>query len=131
MISIIIPAHNEGAVIARTLRAITQGAEPGELDVIVVCNGCTDDTATVARRFDRSVRVIETAKASKPQALNLGDEAAHTFPRIYVDADVVLETEAIRALARRLDDGGVLAVAPTPQFALGECSWPVRLFFKI
>ena len=36
MISIIIPAHNESSVIARTLKAITDGADPRELDVIVV-----------------------------------------------------------------------------------------------
>ncbi len=74
MISVIIPAHDEGSVIARTLEAMTNGAAPGELDVIVVCNGCTDDTAAVARRFGPPVRVIETDIAGKSHALNLGDQ---------------------------------------------------------
>ncbi|MGA8273701.1 MAG: glycosyltransferase, partial [Candidatus Sulfotelmatobacter sp.] len=86
MVSIIIPAHNEGAVIARTLKAMTDGAQPAELDIIVVCNGCSDDTAAVARRFSPAVRVLETAIAGKTNALNLGDEAARSFPRVYVDA---------------------------------------------
>jgi glycosyltransferase involved in cell wall biosynthesis len=131
MISVIIPAHDEGSVIARTLKAMTNGAAPGELDVIVVCNGCTDDTAAVARRFGPPVRVIETDTAGKSHALNLGDRAAHGFPRIYADADVVITLEAIRTLARRLDHGGVLAVAPTPNFDLSECSWAVRACFDI
>jgi len=131
MISVIIPAHNEGAVIARTLKAMTDGAEPRELDVIVVCNGCTDDTADVARSFGPPVRVIETRVAGKTHALNLGDEAAQTFPRIYADADVVLSIEAIRELARRLARGDVLAVAPTPSFDLDRCSWPVRACYQI
>src|ERR1017187_9023596 len=102
MISIVIPAFNERSVIARTLKAMTDGANPGELDVIVVCNGCTDDTATIARGFGRPVRVIETKLGSKPHALNLGDQAAVTFPRIYADADVVISINTIRGLANRL-----------------------------
>jgi glycosyltransferase involved in cell wall biosynthesis len=131
MISVIIPAHNESSVIARTLRAITNGAAAGELDVIVVCNGCTDDTASVARRSNPSVRIIETDIASKTHALNLGDEAAQCFPRVYVDADVVITVEAIRTLARRLERSDLLVVAPTPRFDLSGCSWPVRACFHV
>jgi glycosyltransferase involved in cell wall biosynthesis len=131
MISVIIPAHNESSVIARTLKAMTDGAEPGELDVVVVCNGCTDDTAAVARRFRPPVRVIETDIASKTHALNLGDEAAQAFPRVYADADVLITVEVIRQLTRRLKPGDVLAVAPTPNFDLTGCSWPVRACFEI
>jgi glycosyltransferase involved in cell wall biosynthesis len=131
MISVIIPAHDEGSVIARTLKAMTEGAAPGELELIVVCNGCTDDTAAVARRFGSPVRVIETEVAGKSRALNLGDRAAYGFPRIYADADVVITLEAIRTLARRLECGDLLAVAPTPNFDLAGCSWPVRACFEI
>ena len=131
MISIIIPAHNESSVIARTLKAITAEAVPGELDVIVVCNGCSDDTAEVARSFGSEVRVIETSIPGKTHALNLGDEAAQGFPRIYADADVVISTEAVRSLARRLERQDVLAVAPAPTFDLSGCSWPVRACYQI
>jgi glycosyltransferase involved in cell wall biosynthesis len=131
MISIIIPAHNEAAVIHRTLTAMTQGALPGELDVIVVCNGCTDTTASIARSFGPPVRVIETDIASKAQALNLGDSASSAFPRIYVDADVLVGIDAIRKLSRRLEHGDVLVVAPTPIYDVRGCSILVRAFFKI
>lgn len=131
MISIIIPAHNESSVIARTLKAIIADSAPGELDVIVVCNGCSDDTAEVARRFGSPVRVIETSIPGKTHALNLGDEAAHGFPRIYADADVVIGMEALRSLARRLERQDVLAVAPAPTFDLSGCSWPVRACYQI
>src|SRR4051812_17623879 len=117
MISIVIPAHNEAAVIARTLRAMTapKPEDAGEaagkvarldaLDIVVVCNGCSDTTAEIARSFGPSVRVIETDVASKPHALNLGDAAATFFPRIYADADVVIAPRAINALADRLARG--------------------------
>jgi hypothetical protein len=95
-------------------------------DVIVVCNGCTDDTAAIARSFGQPVRVIETELPSKPYALNLGDQAAESFPRLYADADVMITLGPIRKLAKRLDQCDVLAVAPTPQIDLAVCSWPVR-----
>ncbi len=131
MISIIVPAHNESTVIARTLSTWLSGDAVDELDVVVVCNGCTDDTAGVARRFEPAARVIESEVASKTYALNLGDQNSRAFPRIYVDADIVITPEAIQALADRLRRGDVLAVAPTPEFDLTGCSWPVRLYFSI
>jgi hypothetical protein len=131
MISIIIPAHNESSVIARTLKAILEGAEKDELDVIVVCNGCTDDTASVAGGFGERVRVIETSVAGKARALNLGDQAALGFPRIYADADVVINVPTIRMLGQRLERGDVLAVAPTPTFELAGCSWAVRACYDV
>jgi glycosyltransferase involved in cell wall biosynthesis len=131
MISIIIPAHNEAAVIARTLAAVTRGAANGEIEVIVACNGCTDRTASIARDFGPAVRVIETDAASKSLALNLGDRAASTFPRIYLDADVVIAIDAIRALASRLERMDVLAVAPFPKINLDHCSWLVKSYYGI
>ena len=107
------------------------GALPDELDVVVVCNGCTDDTATIAQGFGTSVRVIETALANKTHALNLGDRVARAFPRIYVDADVVVTLSTIRALAECFKRGDVIAVAPRPHFDLTGCSWPVRAFYDI
>lgn len=130
MISIIVPAHNEGAVIARTLGSVIEGADQDELDIVVVCNGCRDDTASVAGKFAPTVRVLETSTASKIAALNLGDQAARSFPRIYLDADVTLTIDTIRAIAKRLRDG-VLLAAPTPAFELNGCSWPVRAYYAL
>jgi glycosyltransferase involved in cell wall biosynthesis len=131
MISVIIPAHNEASVIARTLRAMTDGVKPGELDIIVVCNGCVDDTAEIGRDFGFPVRVIETATAGKTHALNLGDAAAQGFPRVYADADVLLPPDSLRALARRLEQGDVIAVAPRGNIDLAGCSWLVRAYYGI
>ncbi len=131
MISVIIPAHNEHSVISRTLKTMTAGAIPGELEVIVVCNGCTDDTAAVAGNFGPPIRVIETGLAGKTLALNLGDKAATFFPRVYVDADVHITIDTIRTLAGRLEADDVLAVAPIANIDLKGCSWLVRAYYEI
>jgi glycosyltransferase involved in cell wall biosynthesis len=116
---------------ARTLSA--WAARPGadELEVFVVCNGCTDNTAEIARRFLPASCVIESDVASKTHALNLGDQASSGFPRVYVDADIVITVDAIRSLARRLEQGDVLAVAPTAVINLAGCSWAVRKYYEI
>ena len=131
MISVVIPARNESPVIARALTAIVTDSAPEEIDVIVVCNGCTDETAAIARAFGSPVRVIETEVNGKINALNLGDQAASAFPRIYADADVTISLETVRALAARLERGDVLAVAPRPSINLNGCSWFVRAYYDI
>jgi glycosyltransferase involved in cell wall biosynthesis len=131
MISIIVPAHNESSVIARTLGAWVGNSGSDGIDVVVVCNGCTDDTADIARRVSPTVRVIESEVAGKTSALNLGDQASDIFPRIYVDADILITLDALRVLASRLERGDVLAVGPTPDIDLTGCSWLVRLYFGV
>jgi glycosyltransferase involved in cell wall biosynthesis len=56
--SIVIPAHNEEAVIARTLATLLRTAMPREFEVIVVCNGCSDRTAETVRRQSKPPRLL-------------------------------------------------------------------------
>ena len=132
MISVIIPAHNEEQVIGRCLEALTFNAEALELEIIVVCNGCTDDTASVARRHQPTVTVLETGVSSKTNALNIGDAAATGWPRFYVDADVALNIGAVREVARAMRESpGVLAAAPLMQFDFTDRPWGVRAFYEV
>jgi glycosyltransferase involved in cell wall biosynthesis len=133
LISVVVPAHNEGPVIERCLAALLGGEpRPGEpeLEVIVVCNGCRDDTAQRAARFAPRARVLETPRASKVHALNLGDAAARGFPRFYVDADVVLPRASLLRVCEVLAQGEVLAAAPRQQIPLEGASWAVRAFYR-
>ncbi len=132
MISIVIPAYNEGKVIGRCLQAILADAAPGEFEIVVVCNGCKDDTAEVARRFSDRVRVVETPVGSKIGALNLGDEHVTGFPRFYVDADVQLSAQAIREVAKLLgDDSPILVAAPRAIVAYEDRPYLVRAFYRV
>jgi len=130
MLSIIIPAHNEESVIRRCLAAITRDG-CSDLQIIVVCNGCTDDTGQTAKSFGESVTVISTPIASKTTALNLGDQVATGFPRFYVDADVVICGEAIHRVAEVLNGGPFLAAAPVPQMDMARVSLFVRAYYDI
>lgn len=127
----IIPAHNEQAVIGRCLEALVRGAHEGELEIVVVCNGCTDATAQVARDAAPLATVIEIPEASKISALNAGERAAHYFPRFYVDADVELPISSLRATAEVLRQPGVYCAAPRPYFELTGRPWAVKAFYEV
>lgn len=129
MTSIVIAAHNEAAVIGRCLDALLSEAAPGEFDVTVVANGCTDATAAVAAARP-GVRVLELAAAGKVGALNAGDEAAAGFPRVYLDADIVLSTAAIRAVAGAVG-GAMLAATVGRRLDLRGRPLPVRAYFAV
>ena len=129
MTSVVIAAHDEAAVIGRCLDALLREAAPGEFDVTVVANGCTDDTAAVAASRP-GVRVLERAAAGKAAALNDGDAVAVGFPRVYLDADIVLPTAAVRALAGALD-GPALAATVGRQLDLTGRPLPVRAYFAV
>ncbi len=128
--SVIVPAYNEEAVIGRCLSALLADAPPDDFEIIVVCNGCRDETAAVARGF-AGVQVIELEIGSKPAALNEGVRAARARPCFFVDADVVVSFSALEAAARALAEPGVKAVAPKLRVDLDGCSWPVRAYYKV
>ncbi|MER7557255.1 glycosyltransferase [Nocardioides sp. NPDC126508] len=128
--SVVVPAHNEAAGLSGNLTALLDGIPRGAVDVVVVCNGCTDDTAAVARTVP-GVRVLEIAEASKARAVEVGNLAAHTFPRLHLDADVRLTGTDLLRLVDALDEDGVLAVAPERTIPLAASSWPVRAYYRV
>lgn len=131
MISVVIPAYNEANVIERCLSELTSRRVEGGMEIIVACNGCSDNTAELARTFGDSVKVVETETASKIAALNLGDSTATAFPRIYLDADIVVELDTIEAVANVLRTDQAFAAAPKMEVDLSRSSWPVRAFYNI
>ena len=128
MTSVVIAAHNEAAVIGRCLDTLLAEAEPGEFDVTVVANGCTDGTVRVAS--DRGVRVLDLPEPGKPGALNAGDAAAVGFPRVYLDADIVLSTAGLRALAAAVT-GPAQAATARRELDLTGRPLPVRAYFSV
>lgn len=128
-----IPAHNEERVIGRLLDSLLDDPADDRTDIVVVCNGCTDDTARIASERGPRVTVVEIPVPSKHAALRAGDDHALGFPRIYVDADVVLTGADVRALAEPLADGasGILATAPERHLPLAGCAWRVRAYYQV
>jgi hypothetical protein len=128
--SVVIPAHNEAAVISRCLDTLLTGFWPGELEVVVACNGCTDGTADIARSSAYPVEVLEAQAAAKPAALRAAEEVVTAFPRLYLDADVLLPTASGRRVLERLRAGPALAARPPIEYDFA-CSAPlVRSYYR-
>ena len=71
----------------------------------------------------------ELQRASKPAALRCGDAAAREFPRLYLDADVVLPGSAARVVLERLRSGA-LAARPPIRYETSGASAPVRSYYR-
>lgn len=127
--AVIVPAHDEAAVIGRTLRALAPLAAVPGFEIVVVCNGCSDDTAALARAFV-GVRVVEIAEASKPAALNAGDRAASAWPRLYLDADIEIAPEAVLAVFDALEEPGVLAARAFHVYDTTGATAGVRAYYR-
>jgi glycosyltransferase involved in cell wall biosynthesis len=128
--TIIIPAHNEAAVIESCLRSLYEAPIAEKLDVVVSCNGCTDGTAERVRRLGYPVRVAESDTPSKPAALRLAESMCNTFPRLYLDADVLLPTAAAVAVLDCLREAGRLAARPPLRYDTSRSSAVVRRFYR-
>lgn len=129
--SVVIPAHNEAEVIGRLLDALLGNARPGEFDVYVVCNGCSDGTAGIAASYP-GVTVLHLDAASKSRALQAGDSAAgDVFPRVYLDADITVETDAVRRVVRALSVSAPRAGAPRLAVAMAGRPFVVRGFYRV
>jgi len=116
-VSVIVPAHNEAANIAATVRSLIRNDYPA-IEVIVVDDGSTDDTAAIVERLGLpGVHVVRQPNAGKPAALNTGIRHARGDLLILVDGDTVLEPDAIGRLVQPLADSRVGAVSGNAKVA--------------
>lgn len=130
MPSIVIAAHNEENVIGQNLDALLAQQAVDPLEVIVSANGCTDQTVAIASR--PGVIVIDRPEPGKAAAVNAADQVATGFPRVYLDADILVPPGGLAALLARLAEAPqVLAVVPRRRIDTGGRPWPVRAYFSI
>ncbi|MFT4217190.1 MAG: glycosyltransferase [Micropruina sp.] len=132
--SFIVPAHNESTVLPATLDRIASDPLAASLEVVVVANACTDSTAAKALEFaDRlpGLTVIETEIPGKANALNLGDQAATAFPRIFLDADIVLGPGALEGMVSALSIDAPVVGSPAIRFDLTGADRWVRDYYRV
>lgn len=113
-LAVVIPAYNEEAVIAATVRSALQSEYPAPLRVIVVDDGSSDRTLDVLRREfggDRRVLILSKPNGGKASALNLGIERVSEPIFVTIDADTAVAPGALRLLVAHFSDERVGAVA--------------------
>jgi cellulose synthase/poly-beta-1,6-N-acetylglucosamine synthase-like glycosyltransferase len=129
---VIVPAHNEQALIARTVGNLLQQAWPrGDFRVLVVADNCTDATATLARAAG-----AEVLERSHQQLRGKGYALEFAFQRsradgwadavVVVDADSEASHNLLSACGARLD-AGAAAVQVYYGVLDPHSSWRTRL----
>lgn len=112
-VSVLIAAYNESKVIASTLRSVLASDYPGELELIVVNDGSTDDTAAIVAGLaaqDSRIRLISQDNRGKAHALDRALAAARYETIVMLDADTQFQPETIRFLVAPLAQPEVGAV---------------------
>jgi glycosyltransferase involved in cell wall biosynthesis len=123
-ISVIVPAHNESAYIRRTLQTVSC-QDYAWFEVIVVANGCTDSTPELARG-DCDCLIVLSQK-NLGVARNLGARMARGELLVFLDADTLLECNALRCIAEQFQQvhaAGTIRGQP-------DCSKPLYQAFYV
>jgi biofilm PGA synthesis N-glycosyltransferase PgaC len=115
LVTILVPAYNEGAVIQGSIRSLLELDYP-RYEVLVIDDGSSDDTAEKARAYEGDhgralVRVISKRNGGKALALNTGIEAAQGGFILCMDGDSALHKDTLRLMIRHMGDRRVGAVA--------------------
>ncbi|AGX86478.1 glycosyltransferase family 2 protein [Candidatus Symbiobacter mobilis] len=127
MVSVVVPAYNEGVVIQPALRALLVLDYPN-YEIIVVDDGSTDDTyekAMAVARESRTVRVRVVTKRNggKAEALNTGMTLARGEFVLNMDGDTKLSRNTLRVCVRHFENPAIGAVAGNVKVLNRENVW--------
>lgn len=114
-VAVVVPCFNEESALAASLESLLALDYPSDkLSIIVVDDGSTDSTLSIARSFvaDPRVSVFQKENGGKHSAMNLG--LAHTDAELIgcLDADSVVASDALMKIAPLFADGRIAAVTP-------------------
>jgi GT2 family glycosyltransferase len=94
-VSLVIPTHNRRDSLRMVLKALAQQTIPAsQFEVVLICDGCTDGSAEMARALEMPyrLRVLEQTPNQGPAAArNWGVRAARAALIVFLDDDVVPE----------------------------------------
>lgn len=114
-VSVVVPVYEDPDGLAVTLRSLVAQTYPDDRhEVVVVDNGSTDRTPTVARRFARAHRTVRTVvehESGSYAARNAGIRAADGEVLSFVDADMSVDPDWLAAVVDRLERTGAAFLA--------------------
>lgn len=107
-LTVLVPAFNEAESLADTLRSLQQQTLPPE-EIIVIDDCSTDGTGDVAQGLGVTVVRPPANTGSKAGAQTFALPSVHTEFTMAVDADTVLEPDAVERLMAAFEDAKVAA----------------------
>ncbi len=147
-VSVIIPVLNEENAIAKVINDIPKTAHNGEItrqEIIVVDNGCTDNTAAIAKR--NGARVVTEPRRGYGYACLAGIAVLATQPPdivVFLDGDYsdypadmprllkpILENRAALVIGARTQGDAKAALLPQARFGNWLACFLIRRFFGV
>lgn len=127
MVTLVVPAFNEGIVIQAAIRSLLLLDYPN-YEIIVVDDGSTDDTYEKAIAVSResttvTIRVITKRNAGKAEALNTGMTLARGEFILNMDGDTKLSANTLRVCIRHFENPSIGAVAGNVKVINRENIW--------
>lgn len=98
LISVIIPVYNSASTLRQCLEALLQSPYQ-DMEVIVVDDGSTDQSLSVAKSFPCQV-IASEANRGPAAARNLGASVSKAAWLFFLDADILVEPETITQVAQ-------------------------------
>jgi len=112
-LSVIIPAYNEAALLGETLASVLRAVaalQPGlSVEVIVVDNGSSDATRSIAQSAGETVRVVDCAARGAARARHQGALESRGDVLCFLDADTLLPEEALVEVLGAVRERAMLA----------------------
>jgi len=130
--TIIIAAYNEATVIRKTLRSLDSTAALNSYQILVVCNGCSDDTEKIIRNEFQHIHCHSLPHASKALAIRYAESLNPGFPRLYMDADIQLssgDAHALISMASEFDSDSL--IIPRSNVITSNSHPLVKSFYRI
>lgn len=137
-VSVIIPIHNGCRFVEEKLESVFALNYPRDLlEVIVVADGCTDETEFLVQRrllvqHGAPLRLISIPHSGKPAALNAGVSCASGEILVMTDVRQQLHPESLRTMAACFEDSEVGVVSGELVLRDGTCQdeADIRLYWK-
>ena len=142
-VSVLIPAYNEEVGIVKTINSVIAN-DYGNVEVIVINDGSTDKTGELVQQLvlehtnTKKLRYLSITNSGKANALNEGLALCHSDYIFTIDADCIMDREAITNTLQRFADpkvgavGGNVVVAnkSKPVELLQQLEYLYGFFFK-
>ena len=111
-LAVVIPAHNESLNVASSVLSLARCARPETLvglEIVVIADNCTDDTAIVAQSAEaRVIERTDKSRRGKGYALRYAFDrlVAESFDAfLVIDADTIVEPNLLTEVVRLLEAG--------------------------
>jgi hypothetical protein len=97
-VSVVVPTYNAAARLEMTIRSVLAQTRPPH-EIIIIDDGCTDDTKQVCEAFGDAVMVITVPNGGQQRARNLGVERATSAWISFLDHDDLWDPDYLAEVA--------------------------------